>query len=498
MSTEIDGNILTPLFWGAIDNSQANTAQAVQRTLLIGQMLTTGTATVNVAVPCGSPEMAMELAGRGSMLAAMTATYMANDTGGNVYLLPLTEPTGAAATGKVAISHTATENGVLALYIGGTRVALTVVSTDTVDTVGTDLAAAINQRADLPVTAVSAVASGTATVTLTAKQKGAVGNTLDLRLNYQGSAGGERTPAGMVVTLTAMTGGAGTPELTDALASLKDTTFDFIVLPYADTTSLDAVKVLLNDSSGRWSYSKQLYGHAFSVVTGTYGQLTAAGEARNDQHASLLGVYNSPSPAYLWSAAYTGAIAGSLRADPGRPVQTLPVYGVLAPPMVSQFDQPERNNLLHSGIASYTVADDGTVQIENIITTYQKNPYGSPDNSYLEVETLFLLAYIMRRQRTLITSQFGRMKLADDGTRFAAGLPIVTPATIKGALIADYGDMETQGYVQDSKGFAKGLIVTKSRENPNRVDVLYPDILVNQLRIVALLNQFRLQSDSAA
>ncbi|MGO3395341.1 MAG: phage tail sheath subtilisin-like domain-containing protein [Serratia proteamaculans] len=493
MSTGIDNNILTPLFWGSVDNSQANTAQEVQRTLLIGQMLATGTATVNEAVPCGSPQMAMELAGRGSMLAAMTATYMGNDTGGNVYLLPLTEPTGAAAHGTVVISHVATDNGVLALYIGGTRVALTVVSTDTVDTVGTDLATAINQRADLPVTAVSAVASGTATVTLTAKQKGAVGNTLDLRLNYQGSAGGERTPTGMVVALTAMSGGAGTPELADALASLKDKAFDFIVLPYTDTTSLDAVKVLLNDSSGRWSYSKQLYGHAFSVATGTYGQLTAAGEARNDQHASLLGVYNSPSPAYLWSAAYAGAIAGSLRADPGRPVQTLPVYGVLAPPMVSQFDQPERNNLLHSGIASYTVADDGTVQIENIITTYQKNPYGAADNSYLEVETLFLLMYTMRRLRTLITSRFGRMKLVDDGTRFAAGLPIVTPATIKGSLIADYGDMETQGYVQDSKGFAKGLIVTKSRENPNRVDVLWDGVLVNQLRVVALLNQFRLQ-----
>ncbi|WP_337049768.1 phage tail sheath subtilisin-like domain-containing protein [Serratia fonticola] len=497
MSEVIDSNVRTPLFFAAVDNSQANTAQEVQRTLLIGQMLN-GTAAVNEPVPCGSPQMAIELAGQGSMLAAMTSAYMGNDTGGNVYLLPLTEPTGTAATGTLAISDVATENGVLALYIAGTPVNLTVVSADTVGTIGTDLATMINQRADLPVTAVSTVASGTATVTLTAKQKGEVGNTLDLRLNYLGSAGGERTPAGMVVVLTAMSGGAGIPDLTDALANLKDKAFDFIVLPYSDTTSLDAVKVLLNDKSGRWSYSKQTYGHAFSTVTGTYGQLTAVGEGRNDQHASLLGVYNSPSPAYLWSAGYTGAIAGSLRADPGRPVQTLPVYGVLAPPMVSRFDQPERNNLLHSGIASYTVADDGTVQIENIITTYQKNAYGAADDSYLEVETLFLLTYTLRRLRTLITSRFGRMKLVDDGTRFAPGLPIVTPATIKGALIADYGQMETQGYVQDSKGFAKGLIVTKSRANPNRVDVLWDGVLVNQLRIVALLNQFRLQSDSAA
>lgn len=489
-----DNNILTPLFWGAIDNSQANSAQAVQRTLIIGQMLDTGTTPDSIAVPCGSPQMASDLAGAGSMVAEMASIYMANDTGGNVYLLPLADSAGsAAAEGKVEISTVPTANGVLSLYIGGTLVPLTVVTTDTTSAIGKALAAAINANTHLPVTAASVDASGTATVTLTAKNKGDVGNTIDLRLNYQGSAGGERTPAGLTVTLTAMADGAGTPDLTDALGSLKDKTFDFIVLPYSDTTSLNALKMLMNDDTGRWSYEKQLYGHVFAVATGTYGQLTAAGELRNNQHESLLGVSGSPSPAYLWSAAYTGSVAPSLRADPGRPVQTLPVYGVLAPPVEAQFDQPERNNLLHSGIASYTVQDDGTVQIENLITTYQKNASGAPDNSYLEVETMFLLMYVMRNLRTLITSKFARMKLAADGTRFRPGAPIVTPSTIKGEIASAYTQMEYDGYVQDSKGFAAGLQVTQNKVNPNRVDVLWDGTLVNQLRIVALLNQFRLQ-----
>jgi phage tail sheath gpL-like len=59
--------------------------------------------------------------------------------------------------------------------------------------------------------------------------------------------------------------------------------------------------------------------------------------------------------------------------------------------------------------------------IENLITTYQKNSYGDEDDSYLQVETLFSLMFVTRYLRTAVTSKFGRMKLAADGTRFAGG-----------------------------------------------------------------------------
>ncbi|NGE24550.1 phage tail protein, partial [Klebsiella pneumoniae] len=133
-----------------------------------------------------------------------------------------------------------------------------------------------------------------------------------------------------------------------------------------DTASLDVVKTFLAE---RWAWDKQLYGHSYGVITGTYGQLADFGEKRNDQHASLLGVNGSPSPDYQWSAAYTGAIAQSLRNDPGRPLQTLVISGVLPPDDTKILELTERNNLLHSGISTFTVDDDGTVRVENIITT---------------------------------------------------------------------------------------------------------------------------------
>lgn len=487
----IPNNLRTPLFFAEFDNSQANTATATQRTLIIGQMLTNAAVNPNILVIESSASNTAGIYGAGSMLHNQITAYLANDISGDIYLLPLVDGSSmTAATGTITLTTAPSETGVISLYVAGQRVQITVLSTDTVTTMAAALAAAINAKIELPVTAASAVG----VITLTAKNKGAHGNGIDLRLNYQGSAGGESTPTGLGITLGAFTGGAGSPDMTTALANLGDRTFDFIVTPYTDTTSLDALKTLLSDSTGRWSYASQLYGHVFGAVSGTYGQLTTIGEARNDQHATLLGIYDSPTPAYVWAAAVTGAVAGSLRNDPGRPLQTLTISGVLAPPLASRFELTERNNLLYSGISTFTAADDGTVQVENLITTYQTNKYGDADDSYLQVETLFLLMFVTRFIRTQVTSKFARMKLAADGTRFAPGSAIVTPNIIRAEMIAQYTQLEYNGYVQDSKAFAAGLIVTKSTTNPNRVDVLWDGVLINQLRVFALLNQFRLQA----
>lgn len=491
--THIPSNLRTPLFFAEFDNSQANTATTTQRTLIIGQMLTDGTLPENIPVLVSSVATVAGQCGAGSMLHGQMAAYLANDTAGEIYILPLSDATAmVAATGKITVTTQASATGIISLYIAGIRVQVAVVATDEVAAVATALTAAINTTTSLPVTA----AAVDAVITLTAKNKGAHGNTIDLRLNYLGSAGGETTPDSLVLAFTSMAGGAGAPELDDALANLQDRTFDFIINPYTDSASLNKIKDFLSDSTGRWSYAEQLYGHSFAAQSGTYGQLTAAGELRNDQHASLLGVNGSPTPSYIWSAAYVGAIAQSLRNDPGRPLQTLAISGVLAPPLASRFTLTERNNLLHSGISTITTADDGTVQVENIITTYQKNKYGAEDDSYLQIETLFLLMFVTRFLRTQVTSKFARMKLAADGTRFAPGSAIITPNVIRAELIAQYQTLEFNGYVQDAKGFAKGLIVEKSASNPNRVDVLWTGVLINQLRIFAVLNQFRLQASA--
>lgn len=486
---QIPQNIRVPLFYAEVDNSQANTATANQRALIIGQITSAGTATPNTPVISQGVADAKTQGGQGSMLAQMTYTYRQNDNFGEAWYLPLADdPSAVAATGTITYTAANTAVGVHSLYIGGMLVSTTLATGQTVTQIAAAVAASINAINDLAVTATSTAG----VVTLTAKNKGLAGNDIDIRVNYRGVPGGEVTPAGLTFTIVAMASGAVNPSLTTGLANLQSMPFDFIVCPYTDTASLNALQSFLNDTTGSWSWSVQVYGHCFFAYRGTSAALTTFGLTRNNQHESCMGFYDSPTPVWKWAAAFAAASAVSLRADPGVPLQTVVLSDVLAPPLASQFSLSLRNTNLYDGISTFTVGTDGTVRIENAITTYQLNAFGQPDNSYLEIETMFLLAYVLRYMATLVTSKYSRVKLAADGTRFAPGSNIVTPSMIRADLIAAYQTLEYNGYVQKSQAFAQSIIVQQNAQNPNRVDVLWPGTLINQLRIFALLAQFRL------
>ncbi|NYY11388.1 phage tail protein, partial [Escherichia coli] len=73
---------------------------------------------------------------------------------------------------------------------------------------------------------------------------------------------------------------------------------------------------------------------------------------------------------------------------------------------------------------------------------------------------------------------------------------IVTPSIIRAELIAQFNTLANNGYVQDADAFAEQLVVERDSDNPNRVNVVWPGRLMNQLRIFAVRNQFRLNSSS--
>lgn len=488
----IPSNIRVPLFYAEVDNSQANTATAPQVGLIVGQMLGSGTAAPGVPVLSQGVAADTLAFGAGSMAALMIEAWRANDNFGQLWVLPLADDGAAvAATGKVSFTGPATAAGTLSLYVGGVRVETLVTAAMTAAQLATAVAASINANANLPVTAaVNGV--NNYEVDLTAKNKGPGGNEIDLRLNYQAAAGGEATPAGIVPTITAMASGATPPSLTTPFANCNEQPFDFIAFPYTDTTSLNAIQSFLNDQTGRWSWDVQVYGGAFSAYRGTLATVQTFGLARNDPHMSVMGFNDSPSPAWIWAAAYAAVCSVALQADPARPLHTLAIAGVLAPPLASRFALSDRNTLLFSGVATFAVDPDGTVRIEGDITTYQLNSAGAADNSYLKINTLYNLAFILRTLKGDVTSKYARMKLAADGTRFAAGSAIVTPGIIRAEIIANYRELEFNGNVQGTDAFKAGLIVEINATNPNRVDVLWPGILIGQLDIFALLAQFRL------
>ena len=257
----IPSGIRVPLFYAEMDNSAAATPTDESKSLLIGQMLD-GTAEVGVPVTVSTAAMAKKLFGRGSMLARMVEAYRTVDSFGQLVCIPVKDGLSAgAATGKAEVKGEALEAGTLSFYVGGERIQVAVKTGDAGETVATALSDAISLKKDLPVTA--GAVSGV--VTFTAKTKGTVGNGIQLGVNLRGLINGEAMPAGISVKITAMNGGTVDPEVADAIKAMGDEAYDFIGCPYADTAVLDAFQTEMNDTSGRWSPYRMLFGHVYTA-----------------------------------------------------------------------------------------------------------------------------------------------------------------------------------------------------------------------------------------
>lgn len=69
---------------------------------------------------------------------------------------------------------------------------------------------------------------------------------------------------------------------------------------------------------------------------------------------------------------------------------------------------------------------------------------------------------------------------------------MVTAKIIKAELVTLHSDWVQAGLVEDVESFKNELIVERNASDVNRVDVLLPPNLVNQLRIFVAKIEFRL------
>jgi phage tail sheath gpL-like len=484
----IPTNLRVPFFAVEIDNSRAEQGPALlqYRGLLIGQKTAAGTASANSLHRVTSAEQVSTLAGRGSMLHRQAKAWFAANKFTELYIGVLEDNgAGVAASGKIVFAGTATEAGTVSLYAGGELVEVAVASGDTAADVADAVAAKFPSTSDYPVTA-AVDGSVDEEVDFTFRHKGAVGNEYDLRLNYQD---GEELPAGITATITALASGATNPSLTSLISAMGDTWFHVIAHPYTDSTSLTALEGELEDRSGPL---RMIEGHAFTAKSDTHSNLSTLGNTRNSEHSSIVAAYKMPTPPFEVAANVAATVAYYGNIDPARPFQTLALGWCKAPAEVDRFTLEERNLLLFDGVSTLKVAAGGTVQVERLMTTYQTNAAGAADASYAAVETMLTLMYLRYALRTWFASKFPRHKLADDGVQVAAGQAVVTPKTAKAECVAWFQAMENLGLVGGIDQFKRDLVVSRDETDRNRLNMLVPPDLMNQLIVTAMTLQFRL------
>lgn len=286
-----------------------------------------------------------------------------------------------------------------------------------------------------------------------------------------------------------MAAGAGNPDVAPVFAAIGDEWFTDFVMPWRDAFNLAALEAELAD---RFGPMRMIDAHAYAATGGAHGDISTLGESRNSPHLSILGLAGSPTPAEEIAAVLAVVCAFALANDPARPVQTLTLPGVLAPALEDRFDAPERNLLLYSGISTATVDAGSNVVIERVCTTYRETVTGLDDPSYLNIETLKTLTYLRYDTRTFFWRKYPRHKLADDGTRFGPGQPVMTPKVAKAELVARFILWEEAGLVEGREQFKADLHVERDGSDRDRLNAIIPPDIINQLRVFAGLVQFRL------
>jgi phage tail sheath gpL-like len=483
--TGIPITIRRPGAYVEINNTRAQRGLSVfpTRVLLLGQKLAGGTGVTGVPFRVPNYAAARLAGGRGSLFAGMAEAFFANAPYLDTWGLLLDDlVAGAAATSTITVTGPALVSGTIPLLANGRRVQVGVTAGQSAASIATAIAAALNADGDLPFTAAAAAA----VVTNTARNKGECGNGIDLRHSYYA---GESLPLGVGLAITPFAGGTGNPAIQSALDALGDAWFTDYVTPWTDAANVTALEGKLLGDFGPMVMRDSM---AWSAVAGSYSALQTYLDGRNGQVMCTFPLRGAPMAPWQWAAGMAGLAIPLLTEDPARPVQNVAARFLLPPPELSRFTDTERELFLRNGGSTFKVGAGGEVIAERLVTNYKLTASGAPDISYLNVETLKTVAFLRFDTRSFIGREWPRHKLANDGTDFARGQAVMTPGLAKSLFIARARQWETAGLVENLDQFKRDIIVERNPNDPDRLDMLLPPDLINQLRVTAAQIQFLL------
>ena len=472
---QIPRTIRIPGVYVELASGQSGGAEIAFRSLIIGQRLASGVAVVGVPRLVASVGDARREFGAGSMVEQMVAAFRRNNTLGELWAVGIDDAAGATQTEiTLTVGGAATAAGTIALYVAGRRIAIGISGATTTALIAAAInTALISLGTVLPIT--SAVVGSVVTVTA---RNGGVASDLDVRVNYGPD---DAFPPGVAIAIATSVQGATDPDVDSVLDALTEEKYDVIAHPYNADASMDALET---DLDTRWGPLLSVDGLAITGLRGSASAATTYGNARNSAYTVVMDISTSPTSVPAWAAEIAGAVAASAEIDPARPLQTLPLRGVLAPPTADVRTTTEANTLLSDGIATHTVDADGTVRIQRLVTTYQTF-LGVPDRAYMDAETVLTISYLRADLRQTFQRKFPRFKLANDGTRFEPGQPVMTPNVARLETIARFRAWEGRALVEDADAFKAALVTERDADDPDRLNIgLHPD-LVNQLRVVA-------------
>lgn len=429
-----------------------------QRMLIVAQMLATGTGTALEPTLVFSDVEAATIFGYGSLAHLMAKAAITANPYLDLTVIGVSDAdTSVASSGTITIAGAATTSGSLVVYVGNKRIEIGIASAAAAADIAATLKAELDKYPELPVT--SAVVG--AVVTLTAKNKGAVANQIDLEATCSASS--------ITATVVAMSGGNVDPDISTALAKVFGEQYHIVATPYNTQASLTTLRDHLDAVSGpmeqRDAIGIYAMDSALASATTLAGQINAG---------RMLCTYLRGTRSVSFEIAAAMAAVLAFEEDPARPLNTLPLRKISAPPIKERLSRTEQENLLHNGVTPLEVGPGERVQIVRAVSTYTKDPQGIEDISLLDITTIRTLAYVRKALRERISLRFPREKLSSK-----------TPPKVRTEILDVLKKLEDLEIVEEVDANKPGVLVQRSGQDPNRLDAVIPTDVVNGLHVFA-------------
>ncbi len=430
-----------------------------QTMLIVAQRLAAGSVAELVPTQVFSDAEAAAYFGAGSIAHLMVRAAIKANAYLDLSVCALDDSDSApvARVHTLAIAGPATGSGTLTLYVGNVRYQIGITADDTATIIGTALKAALDNDAALPFT----VSHTTGTLVFTAKNKGTVANQIDFEA--------EVTAAGVTAAFTATTAGSVDPALATALAAVYGEQYNIIAVPYIDATSYAALKTHLDSVSGPMEQRPSIGIIAADDALGTVTTLTGT---INSGRISCGYLRGTKSPAYEIAASY--AAVKAFEEDPARPLNTLTLPGIAAPPIPQRLSRTEQESCLYNGTTPLEVGPGEVVQIVRAISTYIQDPQGIDDISLLDITTICTLDYVRKAIRERISLRFPREKLSSR-----------TPEAVRDQILDVLYKLQELEIVEEVEANEAGIIVERDAQDPNRLNAKIPTDVVNGLHVFA-------------
>ncbi len=381
-----------------------------------------------------------------------------------------------AASGAITVAgENATAAAACVLDIGGLDVQIAVAKGDTAAQVAANIAEAVNAEQDRPVVA----EAEEATVTLTARWSGALGNRISL--SWSGDA------PGLTFALTAFADGAGVPSVDAALASVGEVWETFVLDTFdyktADGNASPLLDVYQTWGEGRWSVLEKKGCLVAHGCTDDYVTRTAVTDSRpSDRINFLIESVGSPELPFVVGARGLLNILTTADSNPAQGYKGT-LGGLKRGTEAQQEGYPVRNQSVMKG-ASTNVVSGSVAALEDIITMYHPAGGGKHPAWRYVVNCVKLMNVVFNLRLLTESDEVKAAPLMPDKqvTSNPAALQPKTFRTWFANLAASLAD---NAIIGDAEFTVKNLKVSINQENSNRIDYVYPVKVSGNVEIVS-------------